>query len=82
MSKRSLEVKGVVVKAGVELPHAEDGNTRGTLVGDVRLRVDMKRLAELLGPKAIQCRGNRVTLYDGAIELDGFNSRVIEEPIA
>lgn len=66
--KRKLELTDVVAATR---PNGD------RLIGDVRIRVDLTALALALGPKAIKTRGKRITLYGGALEVDGFNPRTV-----
>lgn len=71
--KRMTEVKGV--QAHVQAAGSSEWNS---LVGDVRVRVDLTKIAEEYGAAAIVARGNRREYLGGAVVVEAFNVRVVE----
>lgn len=77
MASRMLEVPGVSTRYVIP-DGGGSADTTDALLGDIRIRVDLTALAQLLGPKAIKSRSKRVELYNGAITIDAFNVRKAE----
>lgn len=53
----------------------EDGFT----IADINVLVDLKALADLLGPKAIRSKAKRSQLQSGIVVVEAFNLRKVSQ---
>lgn len=49
----------------------------GVLIGEARIAVDLEKLVDQLGPKAMKTKKRRATLCGGALVVELFNTKHI-----